>query len=320
MNGKGLWELLKETTSGWIDDKASRLGAALAYYTAFSLAPLLVITIGIVGLIFGAEAAQSHVIDQLQNLIGEDGGKVVRSMLASAGKTESGLMGSVLGVAMLLFGAVGLFGQLQDALNTIWGVEPKPGRGIWGFIQDRFLSFSMVLGVAFLLLVSLVVSAALAAFMQLFGQWQVGAFGHVIHEAASLLIITLLFAMIFRFLPDAKIAWGDVWLGAALTAVMFEGGKFLIGLYLGHSGVASAYGAAGSLAVLLVWLYYSGQIFLFGVEFTKVYANKFGSRIVPADNAVPVTREARAEQGIPHSSGGVSATRQGQKVHGNMRG
>jgi membrane protein len=234
-------------------------------------------------------------------------------MVQSAGKERSGVLGSVLGIAMSLFGAAGLFGQLQDALDTIWGVKPKPGRGIWGISRDRFLSLSMVLGTAFLLLMSLVVSAALAAAVQLLGEWDTGAIGHVVNELVSLVVITLLFAVIFKFLPDAKIAWGDVWLGAAITALLFEVGKFLLGLYLGHSGVASAYGAAGSLAVLLIWLYYSGQIFLFGAEFTKVYANRFGSRIVPAPNAEPVTQEARAEQGLARSANGpAGAPRQGQ--------
>ncbi|MFL5242998.1 MAG: YihY/virulence factor BrkB family protein [Gemmataceae bacterium] len=312
MNIREYGGLLKDSGSQWMEDKAPRLGAALAYYMIFSLAPLLVIVIGIAGLVFKHGAAESHVIDQMQNLVGEEGAKGIRSMVESAGKHESGLVGSILGIAMLLFGAAGLFGQLQDALNTIWEVEPKPGRGVWGFIQDRFLSISMVLGIAFLLMASLVVSAAVAAFVQLFGDVAAGVVGHVLNEIVSLIVTTLLFAMIFRFLPDAKIAWRDVWLGAALTALLFEIGKFLIGLYLGHSGVASAYGAAGSLAVLLIWLYYSSQIFLYGAEFTKAYANKFGSRIVPAENAVPVTEEARAQQGISRTRDGEAAKRRGE--------
>ena len=299
LNAKSFWQLLKETGSEWMTDKAPRLGAALAYYTVFSLAPLLVIIIGIAGLVLGHDAAGQHLIDQVQNLVGEQGGKAIRTMVENASKPQTGVVGSVLGIIMLLFGAAGLFGQLQDALNTVWEVEPKPGQGVWGFIRERFLSLTMVLGVAFLLLVSLVISAGLAAFVQLFGDVTAGVVGHIINEVVSLVVIALLFSIIFRFLPDAKIAWGDVWLGAALTAVLFEVGKFLLGFYLGHSGIASGYGAAGSLAVLLVWLYYSGQIFLFGAEFTKVYANRFGSHIVPAENAVPLTSAARAEQGMP---------------------
>jgi membrane protein len=299
MNVKAFAGLIKEAGSEWLEDKAPRLGAALAYYTIFSLAPLLVIVIGVAGLIFGQDIARSQVLNQIQGLIGEQGGEAIRSMVENASKPTAGGVGAVLGIIMLLFGAAGLFGQLQDALNTVWGVQPKPGGGIWGFIRERFLSFTMVLGITFLLLTSLLVSAGLAAFVQLLGNWQAGWLGHAVNEVVSLVVITLLFALLFRFLPDAEIAWKDVWLGAAITALLFEVGKFLIGLYLGHSGVASAYGAAGSLAVLLVWLYYSGQIFLFGAEFTKVYANRFGSRIVPAPNAEPVTPEARAEQGMP---------------------
>jgi membrane protein len=314
MNLKTFGQLLKDTASAWLEDKAPRLGAALAYYTVFSLAPLLIIIIGIAGLLFGQEAAESQIITQIRSVVGEQGGQAIQTMLESADEPGTGLLGSILGIGMLLFGAAGLFGQLQDALNTIWGVQPKPGRGIWGFVHDRFLSLTMVLGLAFLLLVSLVISATLAAVVQLLGEWMAGLIGHIVNEVVSLAVITLLFAMIFKFLPDAKIAWRDVWLGAALTAFLFEAGKFLIGLYLGHSGVASAYGAAGSLAVLLVWLYYSGQIFLFGAEFTKVYAKEYGSGFVPASNAVAVTQEARAEQGIPRTTTPAPTPRQEEKL------
>jgi membrane protein len=299
MTGKQLISLFRTAGSDWMEDKASRLGAALAYYSMFSMAPLLVIAIGIAGMVFRRDAAQSQIIDQIQNLVGEEGGKAIRAMVASASKTNSGIVGTILGIVMLLVGAAGLFGQLQDALNSIWGIQPKPGRGLWGYIQDRFLSFTMVLGMGFLLMVSLIVSTAVAAFVQLLGDSEVGVIGHIMNETVSLIVFTLLFAMIYRILPDAKIAWGDVWIGAVLTAISFEIGKFLIGLYLGHSGVASGFGAAGSLAVLLIWLYYSAQIFLFGAEFTKVYAIQFGSHIVPAENAVAITDEARSEQGIP---------------------
>lgn len=302
MRAKEYWSLLKETGSEWLEDKAPRLGAALAYYTVFSLAPLLVIIIGIAGLLFGRDAAGEHLINQIQNLVGEQGGEAVRTMVESASTPKTGLTGSILGIAMLVFGAAGLFGQLQDALNTVWEVEPKPGRGVWGFIRERFLSLAMVLGVAFLLLASLVVSAGVTACVELLGNLEIGFLGHALNEVVSVVVAAFLFAAIFKFLPDAKIAWRDVWLGAVVTAVLFEVGKFLIGLYLGHSGVASAYGAAGSFAVLLVWLYYSGQIFLFGAELTKVYADQFGSRIRPAENAVRVTEQARAEQGIPRQT------------------
>ena len=293
------WSLLKETGSRWLEDNAPRLGAALAYYIIFSLAPLLITIIAVAGLVFGPQAAQGQLHGQIEQLVGEEGAKAIEAMVAGASETGSGVLASVLGIAMLLLGAAGLFGELQGALNTIWGVRPKPGRGVLGLLRDRFLSFSMVLGTTFLLLVSLVVSAALAALGSLFGEWQTAVVGQVVNQVISLGVVTLLFAMIYRFLPDVKIAWRDVWLGAVITAVLFTVGKYLIGLYLGRTSTASAFGAAGSLAVLLIWLYYSAQIFLFGAEFTKVHANRFGSRIVPAENAEPVSKEARAKQGMP---------------------
>jgi membrane protein len=308
MNMKRVASLFKEAGLDWVEDKAARLGAALAYYTIFSLAPLLVIVIGVAGLIFGPDGAETQVVGQIEKLVGEQGGEAIRSMIESARKPGARIVGSVLGIVMLLLGAAGLFGQLQDALNTIWEVQPKPGRGLWGFIRDRFLSFTMVLGSAFLLVTSLVVSAAIAAVMELLGGWQNATVGHLVNEAVSLTVFTLLFAMIYRYLPDAKIAWRDVWLGAGLTALLFEAGKFLIGLYLGHAGVASAYGAAGSLAILLVWVYYSAQIFLFGAELTQVYANAHGSRILPNEHAVHISGEQRAAQGIHPEKGMVGGS------------
>lgn len=301
MAAQPLWKLFAGAGSEWLEDKAPRLGAALAYYTIFSLAPLIVIAVGIAGMVFGQDVARSQILRQIEDLVGNQGGEVFRSMVESAGQPGAGITGSVLGIVMLLFGASGLFGELQDALNTIWEVQPRPGRGVWGVIRDRFFSFTMVLGVAFLLLVSLVVNAALTAMVSLLGEWRAGLVGHAVNFVVSLGVITLLFAMIFRFLPDARVAWKDVWLGAALTSVLFVVGKFLIGLYLGHASLGSAYGAAGSLAVLLVWLYYSAQIFLFGAELTQVYANLYGSKIVPARGAVRITEQQRAEEGIPHA-------------------
>jgi membrane protein len=299
VNVATLWAVLKEAGSQWGADKAPRLGAALAYYTLFSIAPLLVIAIGIAGLVFGMDAAQGQITGQVEHLVGKQGGEAIQAMVENASQPGKGVLGTVLGVAMLLFGAAGLFGQLQDTLNTVWEVRPKPGRGVWGFIRDRFLSLTMVLGVAFLLLVSLVVSTVLAAVGGLLGDWQTGVVGQVITTALDLVVITALFALIYKFLPDAKIAWRDVWLGAAITAALFTLGKFLIGLYLGRAGVGSAYGAAGSLAVLLVWIYYAAQIFLFGAELFKAYSDRFGSRIKPKEYAQSVTAEARAQQGLP---------------------
>ena len=214
-----MWIILKDAGSQWLEDKAARLGAALAYYTVFSLAPLLLIVIAIAGLIFGQQAAQGLIVGQIQDLVGEEGGKAIEAMIANADRPSSGILAIVIGVAMLLFGAMGVFGQLQDALNTIWEVQPKPGRGLLGLLKDRLLSFSMVLGVAFLLLVSLVVSAGLTALGSLLGEGQSGLLGQSVNWVVSFGVITLLFAMIYRFLPDAKVAWKDVWLGAAITAL-----------------------------------------------------------------------------------------------------
>lgn len=296
------WKVVKTAGSEFLEDKAPRLGAALAYYAIFAMAPLLVIVIGIAGMIYGQEnQAQSHMIGQVESLVGEQGSEAVKTMLASANRGNSGLIGSILGIVMLLVGATGLFGQLQDALNTIWEVQPKPGGGVWAIVKTRFLSFTLILGVAFLLLVSLIISAALAAMGSLLGDWQTGIVGQIISIVVNLVVITLLFAMIFRYLPDAHVAWRDVWFGSIVTAILFVIGKSLIGIYLGSSGLASGYGAAGSLAVLLVWLYYSSQIFLFGGELTQAFARLRGADIVPKENAEMVDERQRVQQGIPHT-------------------
>jgi len=283
--------LLKQTASEWMEDDAPTLGAALAYYTVFSLAPLMTIAIAIAGLFFGKEAAQGQIFDELRVLLGEEGGKAVEEMVQSANaQPTAGVIATIISVIILLFGASGVFGQLQASLNTIWGVKPKPGRGVLGMIQDRLLSFGFTLVVGFLLLVSLMLTAGIALMANWLGGLMPGSetLAQILNIVFSLAMITLLFAMIFKFLPDAKIAWRDVWIGAFLTALLFTIGKFALGIYLGKSGVASSYGAAGSLIVLLLWVYYSSQILFFGAEFTQVYANRFGSRVAPADNAVPV--------------------------------
>jgi membrane protein len=282
--------LLKQTASEWMEDDAPSLGAALAYYTVFSLAPLMTIAIAIAGFFFGKEAAQGQIFDELRVLLGEEGGKAMEEMVQSANaQPTTGVVATVLSVIVLLFGASGVFGQLQASLNTIWGVKPKPGRGVLGMIQDRLLSFGFTLVVGFLLLVSLLLTAGIALVANWMGGLMPGSetLAQILNIVLSLAMITLLFATIFKFLPDAKIAWRDVWIGAFLTALLFTIGKFALGIYLGKSGVASSYGAAGSLIVLLLWVYYSSQILFFGAEFTQVYANRFGSRVAPADNAVP---------------------------------
>ena len=295
MNPKEIFPILKKAGSEWMEDQAPTLGAALAYYTVFSLAPLLIIAIAIAGLVFGQEAAQGQIFDQLRGLLGEASGKAMQDMVQKANaQPATGLIATLTGVVMLLFGASGVFGQLQTSLNAIWDVQPKPGRGIFGIIQDRILSFGFILVVGFLLLVSLLLTAGIALVAQWFGGMIPGmeTLAEILNFVLSLALITMLFAMIFKFLPDAKIAWHDVWIGAFITAALFTVGKFALGLYLGKSGVDSSYGAAGSLIVLLLWVYYSSQILFFGAEFTQVYANRFGSHVAPADDAVSVPKHA----------------------------
>jgi len=262
-------ELFKETWKEFSDDKAQRLGASLAYYTLFSIAPLLLICIAIAGLVFGKSQAQAQIIGQIKNLMGDAGGGAITDMLKNAAKPKTGTLAIIIGGITLLLGAAGVFGNLKDALNTIWNVPEKKSGGIMAMLKQRFLSFAMVLGVGFLLLVSLVIDAALSAISG--GLWQ------PIQLAVSFVVVTLLFAMIFRFLPDIHPAWRDVWFGAGFTSFLFVIGKFALGLYLGKSAVGSAYGAAGSLVVLLVWLYWSSNILFFGAEFTQVYARAHGS-------------------------------------------
>jgi len=297
------WGLLKTTFADWQEDKVPRLGAALAYYTMFSLAPLIVIAIAVAGLIFGEQAVQGRFQEQLSGVLGNEAAQGVQALVASAQKPELGSIAAIIGVVVLLFGASGVFGELQDALNTIWEVKPKPGRGVWGIIRDRFLSFSMVMGVCFLLLVSLVISTGVAAVQQAVGNNMELSepAAHALNFVITFGIITLLFAMIFKILPDVEIGWRDVWLGAVVTALLFTIGKLLIGLYLGHAAVSSSYGAAGSVVVVLIWTYYSAQILYLGAEFTQVYARTYGSRIRPSANALPVTAESRVQQGLTPS-------------------
>ena len=300
MSWRGMIELFKAAFSDWSEDKASRLAAALSYYSAISLAPLLIVLLGIAGLTFGGEAASGQIAAQLQGLLGEQSAQVIQDIIANAKKPSTGILSAVIGTIILLLGASGVFGALQDGLNTIWEVKPKPGRGVVGIIQDRFLSMAMVLGVGFLLLVSLVLSSALSALGEYLGGFLPlpSLILQIINFVLSFAVITLLFALIFKVLPDVEISWRDVWIGSAITAGMFAVGKLLIGLYLGRSTVGTAYGAAGSLVVILTWIYYSAQILFFGAELTQVYTNRYGSRIKPASNAEPVTKEARASQGL----------------------
>jgi membrane protein len=299
-------DLFKETVREWREDSANRLAAALAYYTTFSLAPLLVLIIAIAGLVGGREAAQTQTMAEVQDLLGTEGREFVQGMIENASQPQTGLVATVIGTVTLLFGALGVFGELQNSLNTIWEVKPKPAKnwldGLRRFVIKRLLSFTMVLGVGFLLLASLIISAALSALGEYIGtRWPLADFWlGLINFVISFFVITVLFAMIFKVLPEIKIAWKDVWLGAAVTSALFSLGKFLIGLYLGRSEVGNTFGAAGSLAILLIWIYYSAQILFFGAEFTQVYASRYGSKIVPDPGMVKLTEVERAQKGIPH--------------------
>ncbi|MBD0315239.1 MAG: YihY/virulence factor BrkB family protein [Nitrospiraceae bacterium] len=282
-----LWPLLKEAASDWSHDRAPRLGAALAYYTVFSIVPLLIIIIAVIGLVFGQDAAQGAIMQHIASLVGEQSAATLKDMIQRADEPSTGILATIIAVGTALLGASGFFGELQSALNTVWGLQPKEGLGIWGYIRSRFLSMATVLGTAFLLLVSLLLTAAVSSV----GKWFGGLLPlpelvlQAINVLLSFIVITGLFAMIFKVLPDAHVAWRDVWVGAALTAALFTVGKFAIGLYLGKSNPGSGYGAAGSLVILLVWVYYSAQILLYGAEFTQVYANRRGGQIVPTKEA-----------------------------------
>jgi len=284
--------LLKQTFSEWLDDKVPQLGAALAYYTVFSLAPLVLLLLAIVGFVFRNDPAGAwqKVTEQMSYFLDKSAIDVVQGIAQKASQPNKGVLATSIGILLALFGASGVFGQLQDALNTIWGVKTKPGVGIIGFIRSRFLSFAMVAGVCFLLLVSLVLESLLKSFSHYVQVMLPGGIviALVVYSTFDLAVVVLLFASIFKFLPDVKIQWRDVWIGALMTAIFFAIGKWALGLYLGSGTAASAYGAASSLITLLLWIYYSSQILLFGAEFTQVYAARAGRAFVPDKYAVRV--------------------------------
>jgi membrane protein len=288
-----IWDLFRAGIAGWNRINAPRLGAALAFYTMLSMAPLLVICVSIAGLVFGAEAAEGRVAGQIQELVGPTGAQAIRSLLTHPGKA-SGVAAGIVGLATLWFGASGVLVELQDSLNLVWGVKSRFA-GLKGLVQSRFLSFAMILGIGFLLLVSLLMSAAIAAAGKFFGQFLPApeALLHLASLALSFVVITVLFALLYKVVPETRIEWQDVWVGAAVTSALFSTGKFLIGYYIGKSGVGSAYGAAASLVVFLVWIYYSAQVFFLGAEFTRVYADRRGSRAAPLMRAAPSQSETR---------------------------
>jgi membrane protein len=300
VKARDIVQLLKGTFKQWSEDKASRLGAAVSYYTIFSMAPLLIVVIAIAGLAFGQKAVRGELVGQIQGVVGAESAQLIQTMIANASQPSSGILASIVGVVTLLLGASGLFGELQGALNTIWEIVPRP-RGILATIRERFFSFGMVIAIAFLLLVSLVVGAGIAAL----GQFAGGVLPipelalQGINFVVSFAIVTLLFALMYKVLPDAVIEWHDAVVGAAVTSLLFAIGQLAIGLYLGHSGAASTYGAAGSLIVVLLWVYYSAQIFFFGAEFTQVYANRFGGRIRPSASAMSLAEYMRTRDYRP---------------------
>lgn len=289
--------ILKHSAKEFMDDNCPRMAAALAYYTIFSLPPLLILIITIVGAVWDPQTIRAAMEGQFAQMMGPEAAGEIHTMIENANRPGSGgALQTILGVAALIFGATGAFIQLQDALNQAWEVEPDPeSGGLKNFLLKRVFTFGMILGVGFLLLVSLVLSAALSAFGDALSGMLPGglsgAFLHALNLGISLVIVTVLFAALFKVVPDAKIAWRDVWVGAAVTAVLFVLGKFLIGLYLGNSDPGQAYGAAGSLAVLLLWIYYSGLIVLFGAEFTQAWADARGSGIEPEEGAVRVVEK-----------------------------
>lgn len=271
----------------WSDDKAPKMAAALAFYSSFALAPLLFIAISVAGLVFGQDAAREGVVAQIQGLIGEGSARAVDEVLQRVSEPKTGTLASIVGLLALVFGASGVFAELQDSLNVVWRVKKKPGRGILGTVKDRFLSFTMVLGLGFLLLVSLVVSAALAALGELIGGADAGILLKALSFLFSLAVVTALFTLMFRFLPDARTRWAEALAGGAITAFLFTLGKFAIGAYLGQGSVATTYGAAGAFLLVLLWVYYSSQILFLGAEVTKAYADLRGHAPSPDPDAVP---------------------------------
>jgi membrane protein len=299
---KRFLELLAAAGKSWQEDKAPRLGAALAYYTIFSIPPLLILLIGVASLVFNGEVVEGRFLRTLEDMVGPHGAAAIRDMLASPRSEKPGLIATILGTVTLLIGASAVFGHLKDAINTVWEIEPKPTRGKLAFLRKYFFSLMVLLGTGFLLLVSLAVSTLLTALGDTLNQYLPGGEGlwAAVDVLFSLAIITFLFALLYKYIPDATVAWKDALVGGLVTSFLFNVGEYLIGFYLGRTDVGSAFGAAGSLVVLLVWVYYSSMIFFFGAEFTKAFATSYGSRIIPDADMAPVTEEARRQQGIPH--------------------
>ena len=295
-----MWTTIRKTFAAWSEDYAPSMGAAIAYYTVFSIAPLLLLVIAVAGLIFGRDAVQGEIVNQVTGLVGEEGAVAIEGLLKSAAEPVKSAIATIISIFMLILGATTVFAEIQNALDRIWHVPAarKPS-GLFGFLRTRLLSFGLVLGLGFLLLVSLVVSAAVAALGSWWGHYFTGweTVLQIVNIVVSLALGTVLFGMIYKLLPRTEIAWRDVWVGAGVTAVLFEVGKIGIGLYLGKSGVTSGFGAAGSLAVLLIWVYYSAQIFLLGAEFTRLYSGKHSISAIARETQDP-NREIESDPDV----------------------
>jgi membrane protein len=289
------FDLLKQTAKEWIDDEAPQLGAALAFYSVFSLAPLVLLTLALIGVFFRNDpaGAWSLVIQQMSYFLDSSSIHVVQEIAQHIASPKPSAIGGIIGLTLSLFGVTGVFSQLQYSLNIIWGIKAKPGSGIWGFVRSRFLSFALLAGIAFLLLVSLVIEALIKAFSFYLQTFLPGALTVIIpiYLIIDFLVVVAVFALIFKVLPDVTTRWRDVWIGAVMTAILFLIGKWALGIYLGSSTAASVYGAASSLITLLLWVYYSSQILLFGAEFTQVYANRVGASVEPDKYAVRIERK-----------------------------
>ncbi len=302
MDIKQAWALTKESFGEWSNDYAPSMGAALSYYTLFSIAPLLIIVIAVAGLFFGADAVRTLVFDQLHALMGEEGAEAVQDMIATASEPSTGGIAAIVSIAGLVIGATTVFNEIQNDLDRIWRAPAlEQASGIWKLLRARVLSFGMILGIAFLLTVSLVTSAMLSMLGKWWDGWLGGweAFAHALDVVLSLGLLTLVFALIYKMIPRVKVSWHDVWIGAGVTALLFTIGKVAIGLYLGKSDVTSSFGSAGSLVIVMIWVYYASQIFLLGAEFTRVYAEKFGSRRREAQERRTVQSRSGRRQNDP---------------------
>jgi membrane protein len=298
-------KLLQEAARGWIEHRAQRLGASLAFYTTLALAPLSMIAIAVAGYFYGEEAARGGIVEQIEHLVGKEGAIAIEALIQKAGEPHQSRVATVISIGLLLFGATGVFAELKDSLDTIWEVKRKPGLGLWLIVKTQLLAFAVVVGTGFLLMVSLLLTAMLTALTHWAAQWLPMPVwtAFLLDLLVSFLVITFLFALIFKLLPDVTVSWKDVWIGAVFTAVLFMIGKFLIGVYIGSASIGSIYGAAGSLVVVLVWTYYSSQILFFGAELIRAYAKYFDpAPIVPTEQAVPMTGMELAKQGMPPSN------------------